>query len=237
MLKLDRPSCGDDGRGEQGSDVRDATGEHARRRERATRSRSATRGRDAGTRAGRRSAAAGAAADPKHVRQHADWPERRHERRELTADATDLCAELATSGAVVHVAPRAAARPDAAIVGDDQFLADFVACRVAGLERLRESDPGAYEQRLDSWDRDPEGIGDIGVCHPAELAHQERRALLLGQPPDILDQPPERLPLLGLDRRIVDRRAQEPEHFGRRGRRAPELIDAAVVGDPVQPRP
>lgn len=119
MLKLDRSSCGDDGRGDQGRDVCDATGQHASRRQRATRPRGASRGRDAGTRAGRRSAATGTAADPEYVRQHADWPERWHERRELTADATDLCAELATSGAVVHVAPRAAARADAAIMGDD----------------------------------------------------------------------------------------------------------------------
>jgi hypothetical protein len=38
----------------------------------------------------------------------------------------------------------------------DQLLADHDAGRVAGLGCLGKRDPGAYQQRLDRSDRDPE---------------------------------------------------------------------------------
>ena len=60
--------------------------------------------------------------------------------------------------------------------------------------------------------------------------------MLLGETPDVHHQSPQQLALLDLDRRIsVDVPAARVAQLGRCG--PPELIDAAVVGDPVKPRP
>ncbi len=55
----------------------------------------------------------------------------------------------------------------------------------------------------------PRAAGHVGVGHPAQLAHEQRRALLIGQSADVGDQPPERLALVGLGDRVVHRRAQQ----------------------------
>ena len=83
----------------------------------------------------------------------------------------------------------------------------------------------------------PSAPGHVGVGHSAELAHQQRRPLLLGEPADVRDQAPERLAPVGLVDRVVHRGAQQLEHLGRRRRRPAQLVDAAVVRDAVQPGP
>ena len=77
--------------------------------------------------------------------------------------------------------------------------------------------------------------GEVGVGHAVDLAHQQRGALLLGQPADVLDQAREVLAPLRLLDRVVQRLARHLEDLGRRRRRAAQVVDAAVVGDPVQP--
>ena len=144
-------------------------------------------------------------------------------------------AELLTAVAVAHVAPGGGVRAQPAIVGDDQLLADLRARGVARLERLGEAEPGPHEQRLDGRDGDPERRRQVGVGHPAELAHEQRRALLIGQPAHVRDQAPERLALVGLGDRVVDRRAQQLDHLGRRRRGPAQLVDAPVVRHPVEP--
>ena len=62
-------------------------------------------------------------------------------------------AVLAAAGAVAHVAAGAAGRPHAAVVGDEQVLADLGAVGVARLGGLDEPDARAHEQRLDGGDR------------------------------------------------------------------------------------
>ena len=59
---------------------------------------------------------------------------------------------------------------------------------------------------------------------------------MLGQPPDVLHELGQVLAALGLLDRVVQRLARDLEHVGRRRHRAPHVVDAAVVGDAVEPR-
>lgn len=73
--------------------------------------------------------------------------------------------------------------------------------------------------------------------HIRQLTHQQGGALMMGQPPDIRHQPPQLLTALRLlagiaipdqrQHRVVDDLRPEPA----------ELVDAAVMRHPVQPRP
>ena len=81
----------------------------------------------------------------------------------------------------------------------------------------------------------PSACGELDIGHPAQLAHQERRALLLGQPANIGDQPPQRFALIGLRDGILAGCADHAENLGGRHQRTAELVDAAVVGDAIQP--
>src|SRR5947209_1935560 len=69
-------------------------------------------------------AAATRAADAQQLGDHADRAEDRHEAGQLTAHAADLGAELAAVRAVAEMTSRQSAGADAAVVGDDQVLAD-----------------------------------------------------------------------------------------------------------------
>ncbi len=227
VLKLDRAAGGDNRGGEQCCDVADTGAEHARGGERAAR-------------AGHRRAASGggssATTDPERLREQSDRTERRHERRELPTDPAHPGPELATSGAVTQMTTGRGVRPHPAVVGGDELGADVRAGGLASLRGGREADPGAHEQRLDRRHRYAKRSSELGVAHAGELAHQQGRALLLGQTPDIGDEPPERLTPLGLGDRIVDRRPDELDQLRYRWRRAAELVDAAVVRHAVQPR-
>ena len=78
-------------------------------------------------------------------------------------------------------------------------------------------------------------VGEVGVGHAVDLAHQQRRALLLGQAADVGDQAAQVLAPLGVLERVVQRRARHLEDVGGRGHRAAQVVDAAVVGDAVEP--
>ena len=177
------------------------------------------------------------APDAEDLGDDADRAQGGDEPRQLAADAADLAAELPAVGAVAQVPARQSARADAAIVGDDQVLADAGAGRVTGLVGLGQSHTCAHEQRLDRRDRDPERTGDVGVGHAGELAHQQSRSLLVGQALHVGDQALERVALLQPDHGIAPRVGhRRGDGLGRDGLRAAQLVDAAVVGDPVQPR-
>jgi hypothetical protein len=124
---------------------------------------------------------------------------------------------------------------DAAIVRFDQLFADHRARGLACIGGLRERDPRPDQQRFDRADRGPERARDLGVRHAGQLPHQQRRALLIGQPANVLYQSPQRLAEVELDQRIVHRGAAQLENLRRRRSRLTQLIDAAVVGDPEQP--
>ena len=59
---------------------------------------------------------------------------------------------------------------------------------------------------------------------------------MLGQPADVVHELGQVLAPLGLLDRVVQRLARDLEHVGRRRHRAPQVVDAAVVGDAVEPR-
>jgi len=79
------------------------------------------------------------------------------------------------------------------------------------------------------------GVGKLGVAQALELAHEQDRALLGGQPANVHDQLLEILPALGLCERIGHRCSTDLEHVERSGRGAAELVDAAVVRHAVEP--
>jgi hypothetical protein len=110
-LNLDGPTGGHDRRRQQGCEVARTSGERSDRDEGSTRARGAARGHGAAT-----GAAARPTPDSEQVGEHADRPERRCERRELTADSPYFATVLAAAGAVVHVTPREGAWPHAPVV-------------------------------------------------------------------------------------------------------------------------
>jgi hypothetical protein len=179
---------------------------------------------------------AGAAREPEHLSQKAQRAHRRRERRQPAVDAAQLPAEAAAAGAVPHVAAGIGVRAKAAFIRLDELLVDLAAGGVARRSGLRERDPRADEERLDGADRDPERRRQLGVGHTAQLAQQKRGSLLIGEPADVVDQPPQRLAGISLGNRVVDDATDQLEHL-RRGRcRPPELVDAAVVSHAKQPR-
>jgi hypothetical protein len=174
--------------------------------------------------------------DADQLRKEAERPDRRRGRSQLSRDAAEVVAEALAARAVADVLAGIGGRPDAAVVGLDELLADHCAGGVARGRGLREPEPGSDEKRFDRADRDPERARQLGVRHPRQLAHQQRRALLLGELADVFDQPSQRLPEIDLRQRVVGARPHKVEHLGGRRRRPAELVDAAVVGDPEQPR-
>ena len=116
-----------------------------------------------------------------------------------------------------------------------ELLADLGTRRVARLGGSGEADPGPDEQRFDGRDGDVERDGQLGVAEIAQLAHQQRGALLFGQAPDVFDQAAQLLALLRDRERVSGGSGGQLEQFRGRQRRPAELVDAAVVGDAVKP--
>jgi hypothetical protein len=121
-------------------------------------------------------------------------------------------------------------------MGAGEVGADLDAGDVACLGRAHQADAGPDQQRLDGRDAHTVRVGEVGVGRSLELAHEQHRALLGGQAAHVGDQPAKVLAALGLGQRIGLRRAHELEPLQRDGDRAAQLVDAAVVGDAVQPR-
>ena len=201
-------------------------------------------GREAAARHGRAAAAGGRAAgggtataeDPEHLgreRQRADADGR--ERGERAAHAAQRGAVLRAAVARAHVLARAAGGLHTAVVGAQQVGLDLGAVGVAGLGGLDEPDAGAHQQRLDGGDGDVQRVRQVGVGHAVDLAHQQRRALLLGQVADVGDEPTQVVAALGLLDRVVQRLARDLEDLGRGRDRPAQMVDAAVVRDAVQP--
>jgi hypothetical protein len=244
VLDLDRSAGRRNRRGEQRRDVSRPRGEEPDRSGATGTSRSAERCGAAGGQAaaGAHSAAGGGAAarsasESQRLGCETQRAERRDQSCELPADAAHASAELTAVLAIAQVAPGDAARTHAAVVGDDQLLADLRAGDVTRLERLREADARADQERLHRRNRDAERVGHVRVRHTAEFAHQQRGALLLREPAHVRDQAAQRFALLGSGDRIVTGGPDPLDHLRRRRRWAAELIDAAVVRDPIEPRP
>jgi len=167
VLKLYRAARRDNRRREKRGNVTDSTRERSGGCGGSGSAHGATRG--GATAAGCRSAAC---PKTKQLGQYADRAERRRESGELAADTAQIAPEFPTAGTVAHVAPGSSPGAHAAIVSEHQLRPDLRACRVASLDRLRQTDACPDQQRLDRWDGDTERGGHLGVAHPAQLAHQ-----------------------------------------------------------------
>jgi hypothetical protein len=157
------------------------------------------------------------------------------DRREALGDPAHVTPEAAAPGAVAHVLASVRIGPPATVVRGGDLVADQAAVGVARLRRLHQPHPCPDQQRLERRDGDAHRARDLGIGHAAQLAHEQRRALLLGEAANVGDQPPQRIALLGLGDRVVVGRAQEDHDLRRRRTGPAQLIDAAVVGNAEQP--
>jgi hypothetical protein len=198
----------------------------------------AARGRaaGAGTAGGGASACSRPAREPERLGEHSERSEG-EERRQLPVDATQLASEAPASRAVTHMSLGGRVGPHAAVTGSRELHPDLGAGSVSGGGGLRQRDPGPYQQRLDGRHRGAQRAGQLLVRHAAHLPHQERGPLLFWEPPDVDDQPPERLAPVGLRDGVVDRACHELKHLGRWGRRPAQLVDTPVVCHPEEPGP
>jgi hypothetical protein len=85
----------------------------------------------------------------------------------------------------------------------DELLADHRACGVTRRGCLRKGEPCTDQQRLDRAYRCPERARQVGIRHPRQLAHQQSRSLLIGQPAYVLNQPTERVAQIDLRQRVM----------------------------------
>src|SRR5436190_5294131 len=176
-------------------------------------------------------------AESEHLRACAEQAVAAAQSVELLELAAQRDAVLAARRALAHVAPRAAAGAYALVGRGRDVEADVAARGVARLDRLDQADPRADQQRLHGRHRDRQRVGQLLVGQALHLAHQQRRALLVGQPPHVVDEPAQVLAPLGLLERVQQRRpARDVEQVHRGGHRPAQLVDAAVVRDLVEPR-
>ena len=178
-----------------------------------------------------------AALDSEQPRQRSERPDRRGQSCQLATDAPKLRAVVPTPGAVVQVTARNAACTDATVVGSCQLGADLLACGISRFDSGREADSGPNQQRLHRRDGQVQHPGDLAVGHPTQLAHQKRRTLLVGKAANIDDQPAQRLAMLTLHHRVAGQAGSQLKCLENGRHRPPELVNAAVVGDAVQPGP
>ncbi len=186
-------------------------------------------------RSARRGAAARRTTEAEKLREQTSAG--RGQERERAAHGAQLTAKVAATVAVAQVpagTPRAA---DPAAVGERQLGANLPAGGIARLRRLDEADARPHEQRLDGGHADVQRTGEVGITQALELAHQQRRTLLVGEPAHIGDQAAQVLAALCLVAGVAAADRIIVEQIRRCRRRAPQLVDAAIVGHAVQPRP
>ncbi len=133
-----------------------------------------------GSGSGSRSRAGASSADSEDEPEMPERPDR-NEGSDLAADAAELAAIGRALVALAHVTPGASAGPDAAIVCGGELEADLGAWSVAGGRRVEDAATGPQQEGLDTGDGDAEGAPELFVAQPLEFAHQQGRALLLGQ--------------------------------------------------------
>ena len=155
--------------------------------------------------------------------------------RELGVAVAQRLAVGAAALAHAQVVAQEARRAAGAVDRERELLADAGAVGVARLGGLGEPAAGAHEQRLHGGDGDAERGAELLVGEALELADDERRALLLREVVEVGDEAPEVLPALGLDHRVGAAGEQLVGLQRRRGGAA-DVVDAAVVGDAVEPR-
>ena len=137
------------------------------------------------------------------------------------------------------MAQRACRRAAAAVVRVEDVGADVVAAERAALGGAGERAAGAVHEAARGDRGQPELGRELVVGEAVELAPQERVALELGQPGEVVEQGAQRAAALdgrgGPVGAVGDLRgALELDRVGAHPR---ALVQAAVAGEPVQPRP
>ena len=166
-------------------------------------------------------------------------PADREDRGERLARLVELALEGRAALARAEVPADQRSGPALQALGDlgelDPHLLAGEQPRLGGLGQRY---PRAHEQRLDARHGRLHRLGDLLVGQRVHLAQDERRPLGLGEPLDVADEHPELLALVDLvgggravlgqvDVHRVDADGLDPA----------EVVEAAVAGDPVQPRP
>lgn len=129
---------------------------------------------------------------------------------------------------------RASRGPNATIVAENELLADRRARRLPRLVGRQQPHSRPDQERLDGRYRNPESRSQLGIAHAAHLAQKQNRTLLFGKPLDVDYQSAQGVSLFG-QRRRTGLSALGVIGLGEQRERAPELIDAPVVGHPVKP--
>jgi hypothetical protein len=142
------------------------------------------------------------AADPQDLGDRRQRAGGRREAVELLLDPAQRGAVIAAAGALTQVLARASAGAHAAIEGAREVGPDLDAGGVTGLDGLHQSDARTHEQGLDRRDGDVQRLGQVAVGQALHLAHQQCRALLVGQGADVGDQPAQVLAPLRLGHRV-----------------------------------
>ena len=120
-----------------------------------------------------------------------------------------------------------------------QAHVNLVAGKRACSSSLGQADPGSHQQRLHARDGGVHRGGDLLVGQRVDLTHQQRAALCLGQLADVAHDFAD---LRALVRDVLARdAARSLEHVHRvvavRFDGAPEVVEAAVARDAVEPSP
>src|SRR5579875_287646 len=177
---------------------------------------------------------------PQRAREHGGrrgGRERRGQRPQLLASGRDAGGEQLARGAGAQMGPQPApAQHPSVTVGDSP--AHLLTAHFAPLLDLRQPLARLEDRLLGGGGGGAQRDPDLLVGEPAELAQEQRRALALGQPGEILDQA---APAGAAVHRLLDR-ARQRHLLAQRLRLAlapapPQQRDRLVVGDPVQPGP
>jgi hypothetical protein len=122
--------------------------------------------------------------------------------RERSPLATHRLFERCAPRTAVDVRPRQAPRQDLAADGREQ-LANLRTWTIPSPATARQRLAGLEDQRLDLLASDPQHLGDLAVRVITELKENQRSALILRQPPDVLEDLAEQLAPLDLVRRSL----------------------------------
>ena len=200
--------------------------EHAAGRDRGPAARARAAQRDGAAAADREAQDRGLQADGRHHGQDG---------RERGALVANLALELRAAGAAVDVPAGHAAPRDPARDGRELF-ADLDARSRARLTRAHQRLPGLEHERLDLLAAHPEHLGDLRMGLVAELEEDERRALVLGQALQLVDELTQVGPELNLGRHPLDGAGlgRQPVGGDLRALR-PQGREAAIARDRVQP--
>jgi hypothetical protein len=149
-----------------------------------------------------------------------------------------LVAEQAAAVAALHVPTHRRGHARQALGHLAELESHRIARELPRLGRLGQGDARAYEQRLDAGDRGVHRLPDLLIGQRVDLPQQKRRALRLGQSLDIGEQQSEVLTTMHLvGRREAALRVVDVHRVHADRLLSPQVVEAAVPRDAVEPRP